>query len=143
MDFYNYDLVVNANQMFLLMPGTPTNDIGNAATINWDQNKVAIYDVITKDEVERWPMHYCGDGVLNITAFEVCDYAATTMDPAQTLYVYPNTALYPNYKAVTATGLPARGIWYWPSTVSLGFPAATGYPTRYGDNNYHICNTNC
>lgn len=75
MDFYNYDLVVNANQMFLLMPGTLTDDIGNKNTINWNKLKVAIYDVVTKDEVERWPMHTCGDGIQNSTAFEVCDYA--------------------------------------------------------------------
>jgi hypothetical protein len=37
--------------MFLMMPGLPTDDIGTAASINWDKNKVAIYDVITKDEV--------------------------------------------------------------------------------------------
>jgi hypothetical protein len=129
--------------MFLLMPGAPTDDIGASNSINWDQNKVAIYDVITKDEVERWPMHDCGDGIQNSTAFEVCDYSATTMDPAGTGYVYPNTALYPYYMATTTSGLPKRGVWYWPSTVSLGFPPGAGYPTRYGDNNYHICNTNC
>lgn len=143
MDFYNYDVVVNPNQMFVLMPGTPTDDIGNPAAINWDQNKVAIMDVIQKDEVMRWPMHYCGDGVLNVTAFEVCDYAAVVMDPAGTGYSYPDTTLYPFYKATTSAGLPSRGVWYWPSTVALGFPTTAGYPKRFGDNNYHICNTNC
>jgi len=88
-------------------------------------------------------MHDCGDGIHNSTAFEVCDYAATSMDPAGTSYVYPNTVLYPFYKTTGASGLPSRGVWYWPTTKSLGFPTGSPYPTRYGDNNYHICNTNC
>lgn len=70
------------------------------------------------------------------------------MDPAATGYIYPNTALYPDYKNKNPAfsgryDLTTRGVWYWPKTTSLGFPTGTGYPTRLGDDNYHLCNTNC
>ena len=50
-------------------------------------------------------MHDCGDGIHNSTAFEVCDYAAISMDPAGISYVYP-PAIYLNYKTAGTSGLP-------------------------------------
>ena len=40
--------------MFLVMPGTNINDIGISASIDYTKTKVAIFDVISKDEVMRW-----------------------------------------------------------------------------------------
>ena len=37
--------------------------------------KVSIYDERTNNEIARIPLHDCGDGKVNTTAFEECDYA--------------------------------------------------------------------
>jgi hypothetical protein len=77
------------------MPGALSDDITNTASIDYTKLKVAIIDVRTGDEVMRWPLHDCGNGVYNATAFEQCDY--NTIPPAPTAssptYIYWTTGV--------------------------------------------------
>ena len=68
-DFYNFDLTVLRYHMFSIMPGDLSEDIHD-----FDKLKVAIYDERQKDEIYRFQLHGCGDGFLNSTFFEMCDY---------------------------------------------------------------------
>jgi len=70
-DLYNYLPNVLQYHFFTLMPGTLTDDIAvRTSATNYDRIKLAIIDTRTGDEVMRWPLHDCGDGVYNVTAFE-------------------------------------------------------------------------
>lgn len=40
--------------------------------------KLVLWDLRLKDEVMQWPLHDCGNGEVNATAFEECDYMAAT-----------------------------------------------------------------
>ena len=35
-----------------------------------------LWDLRLKEEVMQWPLHDCGNGDVNATAFEECDYMA-------------------------------------------------------------------
>jgi len=81
------------------MPGDISDDIDNSPTpIDYNKLKIAVIDVRSKDEVLRWPLHDCGDGNYNATAFEQCDYVrvppAPTASPSSA-YEYWQTAKSP------------------------------------------------
>lgn len=75
-DLYNYPVTTLQYHFFNLMPGALSDNIGNTASIDYTKLKVAIIDVRTGDEVMRWPLHDCGNGIYNATAFEQCEYTA-------------------------------------------------------------------
>jgi len=80
------------------MPGKLTDPIGPTSSTDYTKLRLAIIDVRTLDEVMRWPLQDCGDGVYNATAFEQCDYAATPPAPTAApyaSYVYPTTGTLP------------------------------------------------
>ena len=94
MDLYNYNVQVLQYHLFTVMPGALSDVISNNAVIDYNMNKVAIIDIRTGDEVMRWPLHDCGNGVYNATAFEQCDYAAAPPAPTAApyaTYVYPTS----------------------------------------------------
>ena len=73
--------------MFLVMPGDISDNIADSSLTDFNKLKVAIYKEREQDEVLRLPLHECGDGAHNKTAFEDCDYAR--VPPAGDL-IYPN-----------------------------------------------------
>ena len=46
-------------------------------SVDEDYLKVVLWDLRLKSQVLQWPLQDCGDGVVNATAFEECDYAAS------------------------------------------------------------------
>ena len=70
-DLYNYPVTTLQYHFFTLMPGKLTDNIAvTSSATDYNQLKVAIIDVRTGDEVMRWPLYDCGNGVYNATAFE-------------------------------------------------------------------------
>ena len=93
--------------MMSSMPGIPevctsdTNQICDATcraaggceeptSLDYDEAKVVLWDLRLKDKVLEWPMSDCGNGIVNATAFEECDYAASP-NPIENSnnYMYP------------------------------------------------------
>jgi len=111
-DLYNYPPTTLQYHFFTLMPGDLSDDIANTATIDYDKLKVAIIDVRTADEVMRWPLHDCGNGVYNATAFEQCEYNAQPPAPTASLpsYIYHNTGVVGAVTAAQTTA--ARAVFY-------------------------------
>jgi len=69
--------------MFLVMPGGLNDSLENQ---DYNKLKVAVFNERAKDEIFRYELHSCGDGILDATKFEDCDYAR--VPPAGT-YIYP------------------------------------------------------
>ena len=111
-DLYNYPPTTLQYHFFTLMPGAPTDDIANTATIDYNKIKVAIIDVRTGDEVMRWPLHDCGNGVYNATAFEQCEYKAQPPAPTASApsYIYHNTGVVD--AVTTAQTTAAKAVFY-------------------------------
>ena len=99
-DLYNYPVTTLQYHFFTLMPGKLTDNIADrSSATDYNQLKVAIIDVRTGDEVLRWPLHDCGNGVYNATAFEQCDPSASPPAPTAApyaSYVYPITGVFYN-----------------------------------------------
>ena len=122
-DLYNYPVTTLQYHFFTLMPGKLTDPIGSTSSTDYTKLRLAIIDVRTLDEVMRWPLQDCGDGVYNATAFEQCDYNAAP--PA------PTAAPYASYVYPTTGTLPYKG----------GNTAGIFYNSTLGD--YRKCSDNC
>jgi cysteine-rich repeat protein len=109
------------------MPGEIYDNINSLSTSNKNRNKVSIIDIRTLDEVMRWPLHDCGDGVYNTTAFEQCDYASPgyNQNPQNTAYVY----------AASKTSVVTNGVTAAPYNYNIFFDTTL--------NGYYTCDTNC
>ena len=68
-DFYKMELIIHRYHFFLVMPGALNESLDDA---NFDKLKVAVFDERRKDEIFRFELHKCGDGVLDPE--EECDY---------------------------------------------------------------------
>ena len=99
------------------MPGAISDNIATPASIDYAKLKVAIIDVRTGDEVMRWPLHDCGNGVYNATAFEQCEYNAQPPAPTASApsYIYHNTGV---VGAVTAAQTTAAKAVFYNSTLN-------------------------
>jgi len=97
-DLYNYPVTTLQYHFMTLMPGDLPDNVASMATASYTKLRLAIIDIRTGDEVMRWPLHDCGNGVYNATAFEQCDYAALPPAPTATLpsYVYGTTTVFYN-----------------------------------------------
>lgn len=49
--------------------------LNDSNQVDFDKIKVAVLNDRVQDEIMRIALHDCGDGHLNSTAFEECDYA--------------------------------------------------------------------
>lgn len=56
---------------FTVMPGASTDDIGSTSSIDYTKIKVSIVDLTSdyQDEVLRWQLEGCGDGIYNSTTY--------------------------------------------------------------------------
>ena len=115
-DLYNYPVTTLQYHFFTLMPGAISDNIANTASIDYTKLKVAIIDVRTGDEVLRWPLHDCGNGAYNATAFEQCEYTAEPPAPTASLpsYIYHNTGT----SAATAAQITAAKSVFYNSTLN-------------------------
>lgn len=50
--------------------------------------KLVMWDLRLKDEVMQWPLHDCGNGAVNATAFEECDYTGDPNPTVDSAYIY-------------------------------------------------------
>jgi hypothetical protein len=76
--------------MFTLLPGALTDDITKTGSVDYNKLKVSIVDLTddSEDEVMRWPLQGCGDGIYNASdAFEDCDKNAA---PPRNNVKYPH-----------------------------------------------------
>jgi hypothetical protein len=93
LDFFQYNVTMQQYHFFTVMPGDPTDDIANTGSINYDNLKVSIVDLSSgyQDEVIRWELNGCGDGIYNDTqySFEQCDKAAQPPNSPVDTYKYP------------------------------------------------------
>ena len=83
-DFYLLEPVVQRYHVFLVMPGALSQSLDSA---DFNKLKVAIFDERLKDEIYRFELHNCGDGVLDTDKFEECDYGRV---PPAGNYIDPN-----------------------------------------------------
>ena len=79
--------------MFLVMPGDLTENIADSSTLDYNMIKVSIIDLRVLDEVIRWPLQDCGNGVVNTTAWEECDYAKVPPNGVDTYTGTDSTSL--------------------------------------------------
>jgi hypothetical protein len=69
-DFYRLEPIIHRYHFFLVMPGGLSDSLDNA---DFDKLRVAVFDERRKDEIFRFELHRCGDGILDPD--EECDYA--------------------------------------------------------------------
>lgn len=78
------------------MPGDGTDDISDTGAIDYTKIKVSIIDLTSdyQDEVLRWQLEGCGDGIYNSTtySFEQCDRGAQPPQSPDNTYKYPSVA---------------------------------------------------
>ena len=93
LDFYQYNVTTQQFHLFTVMPGYITDDIGATASIDYTQLRVSIVDLTDdyQDEVMRWQLQGCGDGIYNSStfSFEQCDRSA---QPPRDTYKYPSAS---------------------------------------------------
>ena len=93
LDFYQYNVTMQQFHFFTVLPGDLTDDIGDINAIDYDKMKVSIVDLTSdyQDEVMRWDLGQCGDGVYNDTtfSFEECD---RSRQPPRNDYKYPSAS---------------------------------------------------
>jgi len=96
LDFYQYNVTMQQFHYFTVMPGTSTDDIATTSSIDYSKIKVSIVDTTAgyQDEVLRWELQGCGDGLYNTTTytFEQCDRSAEPPQSPSNTYKYPTSS---------------------------------------------------
>lgn len=71
LDFYQYNVTMQQFHFFTVMPGAIDDDIATTSSIDYTKIKVSIVDLTDEyqDEVMRWSLEGCGDGIWNSTTY--------------------------------------------------------------------------
>ena len=86
--------------------------------------KLVLWDLRLKDEVMQWPLHDCGNGAVNATAFEECDYTGDPNPTVDTTYIYQTNT---EDTSIQGTTFPLPEEIFW----------------DYTDEAYYTCSTIC
>ena len=90
-DLWNNELQTLRYHMMALVPGD-WSTVAAVGAEDFDLATAVLFDLRSKNEVYRLPLHHCGNGVLDTDWFEQCDYAQAP----PVLYPDDNTWKYEN-----------------------------------------------